>query len=336
MRRAIVSLMYEGKDISGDIGPNLLSFTFTDKSGARGEADDLQVVVSDRDRLWQDAWCPQRGHTMRAGILCTDWFEPGDCLELPCGSFQVDEVEFEAGETDQITIKGVPSAVKSSITGQKKTRAWNSASLQQIAADIAAEAGLSLLYRGEAISLQRVEQRQEPDLAFLHRVGGEYGCRVKVRADNLVIYSGSAADGLEGIVLGRSAASGFRGKIVTAEVYSSCTVSFTDPASGKLLQYTYTPDDAPKTGKALTINKRVESAEAARRMARAALREKNAGQLTGEWEGMGDPRLRAGGAISLQGYGKWDARYSIREATHTVSGDGGYTTSISLESALEY
>ena len=336
MRRATVSLLYEGKDISGDIGPDLLSFTFTDKSGARGEADDLQVVISDRNRVWQDAWCPQRGHTMQAGILCTDWFEPGDCLELPCGTFQVDEVEFEAGETDRITIKGVPSAVKTSITGQKKTRAWNSTSLQQIAADIATEAGLSLLYRGETVPLHRVEQRQEPDLAFLHRVGGEYGCRVKVYADKLVTYSGSEADGLEAIVLARSSTGSFRGKIVTAEVYSSCVVTFTDPTSGKDFRYTYTPDDAPKTGKVLTVNKRVESVEAAQRMARAALRGKNAGQMSGEWEGMGDPRLRAGGALTLQGYGRWDARYSIKEATHTVSGDGGYTTSISLESALGY
>ena len=336
MRRATVSLLYEGKDISGDIGPDLLSFTFTDKSGARGEADDLQVVISDRNRVWQDAWCPQRGHTMQAGILCTDWFEPGDCLELPCGTFQVDEVEFEAGETDRITIKGVPSAVKTSITGQKKTRAWNSTSLQQIAADIATEAGLSLLYRGETVPLHRVEQRQEPDLAFLPRAGGVYGCRVKVYADKLVIYSGPEADGLEAIVLARSSTGSFRGKIVTAEVYSSCVVTFTDPTSGKDFRYTYTPDDAPKTGKVLTVNKRVESVEAAQRMARAALRGKNAGQMSGEWEGMGDPRLRAGGALTLQGYGRWDARYSIKEATHTVSGDGGYTTSISLESALGY
>lgn len=336
MRRATVSLMYEGKDISADIGPDLLSFSFTDKSGSKGETDDLQVVISDRNRLWQDAWRPQRGHTMRASILCTDWFEPGDCLELPCGAFQVDEVEFEAGETDSITIKGVPSAVKTSITGQKKTRAWNSTSLQQIAADIAAEAGLSLLYRSESVPLQRVEQRQEPDLAFLHRVGGDYGCRVKVSADRLIVYSGSGADSLAPVALDRSVTGSFRGRIVTAEVYASCVVTFTDPASGKDFRYTYTPDDAPKTGKTLTINRRVESVAAAQRMAQAALRGKNAGQLTGEWEGMGDPRLRAGAALTLQGYGRWDARYSIREATHTVDGSGGYTTSLSLEAALDY
>lgn len=337
MRRATVSLMYEGKDISADIGPDLFSLTFTDKSGAKGETDDLQVVISDRNRLWQDAWCPQRGHTMQASIICTDWFALGDCLELPCGAFEVDEVEFEAGETDTVTIKGVPAAVKTSLTGQKKTRAWNSATLETIAGDIAREAGLTLLYRGGSISLQRVEQRQEQDLAFLHRIGGEHGCRVKVSSLQIVVYSGSGADGLEPVTLARENTGGFRGKIATAEVYRSCTVTFTDPASGKLIKYTYKPKDAPETGKVLALNKRAESVSDAQRMAQAALRAKNAGQMGGEWEGMGDPRLRAGGTVALSGYGRWDqARYSIKEATHTVSGSGGYTTSVPLQSALGY
>ncbi len=231
MRRAALSLIYEGRDISADLAPDLLSLTFTDKSGAKGETDDLQVVISDRDRLWQDAWCPQRGHTMQASIVCTDWFALGDCLELPCGAFEVDEVEFEAGETDTVTIKGVPAAVKTSLAGQKKTRAWNSATLETIAGDIAREAGLTLLYRGDAISLQRVEQRQEQDLAFLHRIGGEHGCRVKVSSRQIVVYSGSGADGLEPVTLDRGNTGSFRGKITTAEVYSSCTVTFTDPAA---------------------------------------------------------------------------------------------------------
>lgn len=336
MRRATVSVIYEGADITTDIGPELLNLTYTDKSGAKGEADDLQIVISDRDRLWQDAWCPQRGHTMQVSILCTDWFEPGDSLELPCGTFEVDEVEFEAGDTDRITIKGVPSAVKTSITGQKKTRAWNSVSLENIAGDIAAEAGLSMQYHGDEIFLKRVEQRQEPDLAFLHRIGSEHGCRVKVSSRNIVVYSGTRADELEPVLLARGTTAGFRGKITTAEVYSSCVVTFFDADSGKEIKYTYKPDNAPETGKVLTLNKRAENLEAAQRMARAALRTKNAAQLSGEWDGMGDPRLRAGGTVEIEGYGKWDARYSIREASHTVSGDGGYTSRISLESALEY
>lgn len=336
MRRATVTLFYEGKNISADIGPDLLSFTFTDKSGTKGETDDLQIVISDRDRLWQGPWCPQRGQAMRASILCTDWFEQGDCLELPCGAFQVDEVEFEASEADRVTIKGVPAAVKTSIAGQKKTRAWNSISLQQIAGDIAGQAGLGLVYKGEPIQLERVEQRQEPDLAFLHRVAADNGCRVKVAGEQIVVYSGAGADGLAPVTLVRSTTASFRGKMVTAEVYSSCAVTFSDPASGKVFKYTYKPDNAPQTGKVLTINKRAESVEAAQRMAQASLRGKNAGQRTGEWDGMGHPGLRAGGTVILSGYGAWDTRYSIKEATHTVSPDGGYTTSVSLEAALGY
>lgn len=335
MRRATVRLIYEGRDISADIGPDLLSFTFTDKSGAKGETDDLQIVISDRDRLWQGPWCPQRGQTMRASILCTDWFERGDCLELPCGAFQVDEVEFEASEADRVTIKGVPSAVKTSITGQKKTRAWNSVSLQQIAGDIAGRAGLGLVYKGEAVPFERIEQRQEPDLAFLHRVAADNGHRVKVAEDKIIVYSGASADGLSPVTLTRRDGDSFRGRIATAEVYSDCVVTFTNPKNGQEYQYSYKPTNAPKTGKVLTVNKRAENVQAARRMAQAALRAKNGGQMTGDWSGMGDPRLRAGGTVTLSGFGRFDAAYSIKEATHTVTAEK-YATGVSLEAALKY
>ncbi|MDE7064977.1 MAG: late control protein, partial [Desulfovibrionaceae bacterium] len=65
MRRCTLTLLYEGRDISADIGPDLLSFTFTDKSGSKGEADDVQIVISDRDRRWQGPWRPRRGHVLR-------------------------------------------------------------------------------------------------------------------------------------------------------------------------------------------------------------------------------------------------------------------------------
>lgn len=335
MRRCTLTLLYEGKDISADIGPDLLSFTFTDKSGSKGEADDVQIVISDRDKQWQGPWLPRRGHVLRPVIRCVNWFEDGDSLALNCGTFQVDEVEFEAGEVDKITIKGIPSAVKSSIAGQKKTRAWNGTNLRQIAGDIAGQAGLGLVYKAGAIPFERVEQRQEPDLAFLHRVAADNGCRVKVAEDKIIVYSGAGADGLAPVTLTRRDGDSFRARIATAEVYSDCVVSFTNPKDGKLYQYTYKPTDAPKTGKVLTVNKRAENVQAAQRMAQAALRAKNGGQMTGDWSGMGDPRLRAGGTVRVSGFGGFDAAYSIKEATHTVTAEK-YVTGVSLEAALVY
>lgn len=237
MRRCTLTLLYEGKDISADIGPDLLSFTYTDKSGSRGEADDVRIVISDRDKQWQGPWLPERGHVLRPVIRCVNWFAEDDSLSLNCGTFQVDEVEFEAGETDTITIKGIPSAVKSSIAGQKKTRAWNSTSLQQIAGDIAGRAGLGLVYKGEAVPFERIEQRQEPDLAFLHRVATDNGHRVKVAEDKIIVYSGASADGLSPVTLTRRDGDSFRGRIATAEVYSDCVVTFTNPKDGQEYQY---------------------------------------------------------------------------------------------------
>lgn len=334
MRRAHLQLLYEGRDISGDIGPDMISFTFTDKFGG-DETDDVQLVISDRDRLWQDAWLPERGHSLRPSITCVNWFEDGDSYSLPCGEFQVDEVEFEAGDTDKVTLKGVPAAVKSAIAGQKKTRGWQSTNLLQVATDIAAGAGLAVEYHADAVPLARTDQRQENDLGFISRLAKENGCRAKVTDGKLVLLSGAAGDGFPAVALDRSLGGSFRGKIVTAEVYAGSAVTFMDPATGKNYKYEYRPDGAPKTGKVLTINRRAESVAQAQQMAKAALREKNAGQMTGEWSGMGDPRLRAGGMVSLTGFGKFSVSYRIKEATHTVTSTS-YTTSASLESVLGY
>lgn len=334
MRRAHLQLLYEGKDISDDIGPDMISFTFTDKFGG-DEADDAQLVISDRDRLWQDAWLPERGHILRPTITCVNWFDEGDSYSLPCGEFQVDEVEFEAGEADKVTVKGVPAAVKSSIAGQKKTRAWQGTNLMQVATDIAGGAGLAVEYHAEAVPLNRIDQRQESDLGFLSRLAKENGCRVKVADGKLVVLSGATGDGFPAVELDRGMGGSFRGKIVTAEVYSGCDVTFMDPASGKNFKYEYRPDGAPKTGKVLTVNRRGESMAHVQQMAKAALRDKNAGQMTGEWSGMGDPRLRAGGMVSLSGFGKFSVSYRIKEVTHTVTAES-YTTSASLESVLGY
>lgn len=333
MRRASLSLIYEGRDISKDIGPDLCSFTFTDK--ADGEADDAQVVISDRNKLWQGPWLPSHGHTMRPTIVCENWFTDGDRLSLPCGTFQVDEVELEAGETDKITVKGIPSAVKSSITGQKKTRGWQGTSLEQVAKDVAGNAGLGVVYRGEAVALGRVDQRQESDLAFLHRVANEHGCQLKVADDKIILFSGKQADTLAPLSLTRTDGGSFRAKRSTAGVYQGSRVGYTDPATGKTHKVEYKPEEAPKTGKYLELNQRVESLQQAHHVAPAALRSKNKKERTAEWSGMGDPRMRAGMTVNVSGFGKFDGTYTVKEATHTVTPES-YTTRLNLEAALGY
>lgn len=335
MRRATLTLIYEGHDISQDIAPGLLSFSFTEK--ADGESDDVQIEISDRDRKWQETWIPQRGHTMRPSIVCRNWFEDGDMLTLDCGLFQVDEVEFSFDEIDKVTIKGIPGAVKPSIVGQKKTTGWQDRTLEQIAGDIAARGGLSLVYKGSTVPFSRIEQRQEPDLAFLSRLGTENGFRVKAADGKLIVIEGKLADAMSPLELNRQLGSSFRVRIKSEGVYKGSKETYHDPQTGNLYESIKHDPNDPQTGKYLELNMRTENLAAAHRVSSAKLREKNAGQIEGDWESIGDPRVRAGITLKTAGFGKLsETTFTVDEATHSITKSDGYRLSAKLKTALEY
>ena len=100
-RRARVQISYNGKDITKDLAPYLKSFEYSDN--AEDKSDEVQITLEDRDLLWCGDWFPEKGDTVEATIIVTD-----DSVEtrLPCGSFEVDEVESD-GPPNTVKIKAV-------------------------------------------------------------------------------------------------------------------------------------------------------------------------------------------------------------------------------------
>ncbi len=342
MRRASVRISIEGKDVTLDLAPHLLSLTFTEK--ADEELDDLQLVLEDRDRLWQGDWLPAAGDVIEATIVARDWREEG-VEHLPCGRFEIDEMELSSSMSgDVVTIKAVPAVVKSSLMLQRKSRAWENVRLTTVIADIAGSAGLDVLYHGPEIVCARIEQRQESDLAFLQRVTKEQGMRMVIKSDRLVVYAGQMADRLEPLKIVRTSSpdpngwdfAEFTAKRTTAGIYTQCVVGYTKSTDSETIQNSYEPDIPPTTGRVLYINKRIENPAQAERVARAELRDKNREEQTGSMSGIGDVRLRAGVVLDVRGWGGFDSKYVIAQATHSLDKNGGYTTSVELQKALEY
>src|SRR5271154_4179196 len=78
-------LSYEGVNISADISRMVIGVTYLDHlSGLSGEAE---VIIEDHDQRWQGAWYPSLGDGLNLAIGYR-----GEAL-LPCGDFQVDELE---------------------------------------------------------------------------------------------------------------------------------------------------------------------------------------------------------------------------------------------------
>ena len=90
-----LKLNYNSKDISTDIAPYLLSFQFSDK--ASGEADDIQINLEDRDKLWESEWFPNKGDTIEAFFIIENWESAGK-TEVQLGVFEIDEIEITKEE----------------------------------------------------------------------------------------------------------------------------------------------------------------------------------------------------------------------------------------------
>ena len=80
-------LSYSGINITADISRMVLSIRYVDELG--GRSGELEIELEDRDRRWQGTWFPQQGDVVSLLI--------GYSVEmlLPCGDFQIDDLEIE-------------------------------------------------------------------------------------------------------------------------------------------------------------------------------------------------------------------------------------------------
>lgn len=337
-RSAKLILSYNGRNISTAIADYVTNFSFTDNSGS--QADDLSVTLEDRKSLWKNSWYPSKGANLEASIRCENWFAPtASPIVLPCGKFELDEIEMSAGAGDTVTLKAVSSMVMNSIRREKKTRAWENILISSVAGDIAAEHNLKLQFEGNDATYTRIDQREESDLKLLQRLATDNGNSLKLADRRIIIYSGSEYDKHPvsyTFTRGQSDIGSVRLKSKISEIYRACTVKYHDPKDKQLKSYTFTPPNPPPSGEILQINQSVESIAQAMKLAKSKLRSKNKHETTGSISMMGDPRLAATMNIALAGFGNFSGKYFIDQATHAFVRTSGYTTSLNVRQVLGF
>ncbi|MEC0237758.1 contractile injection system protein, VgrG/Pvc8 family [Paenibacillus kribbensis] len=185
-RRAQVVVNYNGKDITKELSDYLLDFTYTDAEP--GTLDDLQINLEDKARKWSGPWSPSAGDRIVAYIKTIGWDKPGEIKRLNCGTFEVDSIDF-AGPPDTVSIKAVSLPVTTNVRQEKKTKAWESATIKSIAAEIAKRAGFSLMYEAHNNpKYDRQDQTDVSDLAFLNDLCKQEGIALKVTGKKLVLF----------------------------------------------------------------------------------------------------------------------------------------------------
>ncbi len=185
--RTTVTGTADGMYISSDLSPDLLSFSYTDN--ADGEADEISISLKDEKGKWAGAWQPEAGLALTASLTQEGGPHPGT---LFCGTFYADSFRFSSSPTvASLRAQSIP--LNTPIRRKKKSRAWEKKTFRDIAAQIAGENGLDLVWDapdGEA--LDRRDQNGQSDLEFITRLAEEGGMEVKVVDTRLVIYAKEA------------------------------------------------------------------------------------------------------------------------------------------------
>ena len=139
----VFMLSYGQKNITNDITPYVLSVTYTDYLS--GQSDELEVELEDADGRWINAWYPGKGDTLSLRI----GYEAAPLL--PCGTFEIDEIEF-ARPPSTVSIRGLATGIRKSVR-TRTGRAYENTTLAAIAQRIAKRHKMTLVGKIEPLQI---------------------------------------------------------------------------------------------------------------------------------------------------------------------------------------
>lgn len=343
-RQLVATITWDSIEISKDIAPYLLELDYTDN--LTSAADDLSIVLEDRDGLWSGDWRPVFGDTATARIKAEPWLT--QVTDLNIGTFAHDKFALSGGNSGKVAnLKCVSAPLATGLRRRKRTKGHSGVTLKQIAQDIADRAGLTLLWDGDAgLTYKRREQRDKSDLEFLEEACKEVGRNLKVTQDpnsqgySLAIFDELTRDSAESVGSldlhgGRVLEYSFDGD--DSGRYGSCHINFYDPRTGKTAPGQYPPDGVTvpgldANGQTLEVRMSIESRGEATAKAKALLRNANRFGTSGKLVTVGDPGLVAGVTFDLVNAYGFSGKYIITKATHHCV--GGYTCSLDVRLCL--
>ena len=198
---------------------------------------------------------------------------------------------------------------------------------------MASKNGLALFWDSkEDPSFERRDQVETSDLEFFSGLARDYGIAVKVTDTQLVCYDEEEYEehsSVGELSFGDRKLIRWSFSSKTAGTYKGAKLQYHDPVKNETL--VYEGEDVyhtEGTGRVLEINQKADNLGDAQKIAKKKLRQANKKEITGSLTLMGDLRFVGGSNVKISGFGRFDGKYVIEKATHSV-GDS-YTTKIDL------
>ena len=327
------ALSYEGKDITADIAPYLLSLNYTDF--LEGQSDELQVEFEDTDGRWLRGWYPEQGD--RLALKLGDQFTG----QVALGSFEIAEIEYSAPPS-VVSLKALAAGItKANRTLQPKP--YNNTTLAGIVRQVAKRLKLKVTGTVSDIKIKSVMQYQERDVEFLSRLAKMYGHVFKIKGDTLVFDAKAGlAEREEAAVLLPEDIQTVRLRDLIKGVPQKAVVRAYSPKKKKTVVSTRKAKPRRKKAKRAAtadtlkiIPNRGESLYQAGARADAALADAQMEQCAGDITLTGNALLVAGQTVRLKDFGKFSGKYLVKQARHEFSRSSGYTTELEIK-MVEY
>lgn len=316
-----------GNDIARLIAPRLMSLDLTDNRGL--EADQLTLTLSDHDGLLA---VPPRGATVR---LWLGWSDTG---LVDKGSYIVDETE-HSGAPDVLSIRARSADLRKGLK-TKRERSWSETTLGTVLSEIAVSNGLAARISSDLTSLPvaQLDQANESDANLLTRLGEDFDAVASVKAGCLICMpagGGKTASGLDlpHITLTRADGDQHRFMQADRDSYDGVRTYYYDVNSAKKQEAIAGGGENLKD-----LRHTYSSRQSALRAARAELNRIQRGSATLNYIlGKGRPDLIPGLTYTMHGV-KSEVEVIVwfgGNVQHSFTADGGYTTSLELESKLQ-
>ena len=281
----------------------------------------------------------------------------GKNITTDCGEFELDDVK-ASGPPSTVTIKA-SSLAYSGIRKTENDRSWENYTLRGIAEEIADKHGLGLLFDADVDpSYDRVEQTKQTDIALLKKLCQDAGYGLKITDNQIVVYDQEKYEAMQEIAtftFGDGSYTKWSLSTGDGQVhYDACEVSYTDPATGKVIKATaYTEEyqkkkeeqkakekekKSKKKGKdkekdetietLVVNNQRVSSVAEAQALAEKLLRLNNKFERQITLTVPGNPNYCASMTIRLKNWGYWSGKYILAKTKHDLTPSNGYTTTL--------
>lgn len=313
----------DGRDLTDRIRPRLLELRLTECRG--GEADQIDLAIHDHDGRMA---LPRRGVLLNVAI---GWVDSG---LVDKGSFRVDEVEYR-GSPDVITVRA-RSADLTDPMRTRRERSWHATTLGAVVRNLAGEHGLKprIASALAAIAIDHLDQTNESDVHLLTRLAQRFDAVATVKAGSLLfmpIGSGVTASGLAlpSATVARRDGDQFTYSVTDRDTYSGARAYWHDKSGARRKSVL-----AGDSGNAKRLRTTFSSEKIARENAQAEWRRLQRGTARLSYQlALGRAELFPEQRLIVTGFKPEidGAGWLIERATHSITGSGGFTTQLELE-----